>query len=343
MCHTLVCFYKCLFDCHYSSSYDDNQSSNHCIHNLNFPSSLGAPTNEQRNPWKHLASIHQYTPKQTLSLKQNIVFATLGSKITPTMTWMINVFLQTLSLVMQLSFSSLWLSHRITFKVFWILRPWLCVCECCSNRLRFVKYILFHILSIWLILIVCFLIQSQSTVRSVPSLTIYAFLIRILQFITLCWFIFVIWDVSKKWICPSGWSFMNQSAKSSCAHNRCALYNWQCDQPITGTQKYRLSSSDFYGCDTLFPPQWKQSQKTLPFFEPSWCHCWMMLIWINKCLNLFKWFNQFIMQNLRFFYFWIKLCACHLKDATANLIPKWFNLQILHINLIITDRHSCLM
>ncbi len=171
MCHALVCFYKCLFDCHYISSYDDNQSSNHCIHNLNFPSSLGAPTNEQRNPWKHLTSIHQYTPKQTLFLKQNIVFATLGSKITPTMTWMINVFLQTLSLVMQLSFSSLWLSHRITFKVFWILRPWLCVCECCSNRLRFVNYILFHILSIWLFLIVCFLIQSQSTVRSVPSLT----------------------------------------------------------------------------------------------------------------------------------------------------------------------------
>ncbi len=124
------------------------------------------------NRGTHENTWHQYTPKQTLSLKQNIVFATLGSKITQTMTWMINVFLQTLSLVMQLSFSSLWrVSHRITFKVFWILRPWLCVCECCSNRLRFVKYILFHILSIWLFLIVCFLIQSQSTVRSVPSLT----------------------------------------------------------------------------------------------------------------------------------------------------------------------------
>lgn len=168
VCHTPVCFYKCLFDCHYISSYD--YESNHSIHNFNFPSPLAAPTSEQRNPWKHLTSIHQYTTKQTLSLKQNIAFATLGSKITQTMTCMINVFLQTLSL-MQLSFSSLWLSHRITFKVFWILCTWLCVCECCSNRLRFMKFILFHILSIWLFLIVCFLIQSQYTVRSVPSLT----------------------------------------------------------------------------------------------------------------------------------------------------------------------------
>ncbi len=102
----------------------------------------------------------------------------------------------------------------------------------------------------------CLFSHTVTIYRQIRALTDeYAFLIRILQFITLCWFIFVIWDVSKKWICPSGWSFMNQSAKSSCAHNRCALFNRQCDQPITGTQKYRLSSRDFYGCNSLFPPQ----------------------------------------------------------------------------------------
>ncbi len=143
--HTSL-FCKCVFDCHYISLYD--YQSNKSIHNLNFPSSLAASTNEQRNPWKHLTShqtsywittsdqhlhtvqfIHN-TQLKTLS-KANIAFATLGSKVTQTMTWMITVFLQpssvTLSLVMQLSFSSLWLSHLITLKVFWILRTWLCL------------------------------------------------------------------------------------------------------------------------------------------------------------------------------------------------------------------------
>lgn len=114
--HTSL-FFKCLFDCHYISLYD--YQSNHSIHNLNFPSPLAASTSEQKNPWKHLTShqittsdqhlhtvqfIHQYTTKQTLSLKQNIAFATLGIKVTQTMTWMINVFLQPSSVTLSLSF-----------------------------------------------------------------------------------------------------------------------------------------------------------------------------------------------------------------------------------------------
>ncbi len=76
-----------------------------------------------------------------------------------------------------------------------------------------------------------------------------------------------------------------------------------------------------------------------------WCCCWMMLLLINECLNLiflvlFLLLNQFLMQNFLLFYFWIKLCACHLKDATENLIPKLFNFNqfksITYLNLIIT-------
>ncbi len=58
----------------------------------------------------------------------------------------------------------------------------------------------------------------------------------------------------------------------------------------------------------------QQSQKTLPFFEPSWCHCWMMLIWINKCLNLiFLWFYFYYSINLScniFEFLFLDLTLC---------------------------------
>lgn len=80
----------------------------------------------------------------------------------------------------------------------------------------------------------------------------------------------------------------------------------------------------------------QQAQKTLPSSEPSWCRCWMMLLWINECLNLIYFdFNSISrslshVKTLTFFYLYlcIKLSSWHLKDSQKTrvfnvVIPKF--------------------